>query len=261
MTSRNNVKVDYLVVTVPLTSLNDEEIDQFWRLSINGDFYKLYGYKGFIKDKIFIGDNGERMLLQATGANANEALSLVNASWQGLSVARIDVQLTVLVPDADSVIRGTMPPNSYKAVRIVNLGERGSTLYVGSPKSRCRVRVYNKTAEAGESRVDGQERLRIELQLRDSYADRCLVNLKAGTGDMFYRYYVSRMTDGYITSIVDKALANSNLLCMIDVETQKTDDTRKEWVEHSVIPALIKLSVYDRDYFRQLVERLKGLLD
>jgi hypothetical protein len=154
-----------------------------------------------------------------------------------------------------------MPPNSYKAVRIVNLGERGSTLYVGSPKSRCRVRVYNKTAEAGESRVDGQERLRIELQLRDSYADRCLVNLKAGTGDMFYRYYVSRMTDGYITSIVDKALANSNLLCMIDVETQKTDDTRKEWVEHSVIPALIKLSVYDRDYFRQLVERLKGLLD
>jgi hypothetical protein len=261
MQGRNTVKVDYLVVTAPLTSLTAEEDNHFAALSIDGEYRKLYGYRGFLKDNIFIGDNGDRLLIQATGASADSALSLVNHQWQGLSVARIDLQITVLVADADSIIRGSTPPISYKAVRMINLGERGSTLYVGAPKSRCRARIYNKTAESGEQRTDGQERLRIELQLRDSYADRALVNLKAGTGDMFFRYYISRMTDHYITNLVDKAFANSNMLSMIETSSQKSDDTRKEWLEHSVMPALVKLAVYDREYFVKFVERLKEMLD
>jgi hypothetical protein len=261
MQARNTVKVDYLVLTVPLTSLTDEEADMFARLSIEGEFRKMYGYRGLLYDKVFVGDNGERMLLQATGQRANDMLAYVNKRWNGISVARIDLQITVYVADADSVIRGIMPPKPYKSVRLINLNERGSTIYVGAPKSRCRLRIYNKSAELGEDRVNEQEKLRIELQLRDDYADRALVNVLSGTGDAFFRYYVFKMSDAYVTSIVDRACANSNLLAMTEVNSIKSEDGRREWLEHSVMPALTKLSIADPSYFRDFVDRLRKLLD
>jgi hypothetical protein len=121
--------------------------------------------------------------------------------------------------------------------------------------------MYNKSAELGEDRQDGQEKLRIELQCRDDVADRALINMLSGTGDAFFRYYVAKMTDGFITNIVDRAFTNSNLLAMTEVNTLKSEDSRKEWLEHSVLPALVKLSVYDPAYYKDFVERLTKLLD
>jgi Replication initiation factor. len=230
-------------------------------MQIDGNLKKLYNYKGFAKEGVFVGDNGHRLLVQAAGSKANEVISLVNPKWPTLSVARLDMQITVLVGDADSIIRSTTPPPKYRAVRLVNLGERGSTLYVGSPKSRCRLRLYNKTAQLGESRVQDLEKLRIELQLRDDYADRALINMLAGTGDAFFRYYVSKMTDAYIVSIIERAFSNSNMLAMTEVRTEKSDDGRKVWLEHSVIPALMRLAVYDREYYDDFLRRLNELVD
>jgi len=261
MHSSNTVKADFLVATVPLASVDDEKLDDFARMVIEGDYRRFYGYKGFIKDKLFIGDNGDRMLIQATGERANDMISMIETSWTGLSVARIDIQLTILVADADSIISRTMPSPTYKAVRLLNLGERGATLYVGSPKSRCRLRMYNKTAESGEGLINGMERLRIELQLRDDYADRCLINMRAGAGNMYFRYYASRMTDGYITNLIDRAFKHSDMVHMIETESPKSDDTRKAWLEHSVIPALMKLAAYDKEYVRDFLARLKEILD
>jgi len=48
---------------------------------------------------------------------------------------------------------------------------------------------------------------------------------------------------------------------MIDVDTEKTIDTRKEWIEHSVIPALARLSVLDSDYYKELLKRLQSLIE
>jgi len=78
---------------------------------------------------------------------------------------------------------------------------------------------------------------------------------------MFYRYYVNRMTDGYITSIVDQALKNTNLLSMVETVSPRSVDGRREWIEHSVLPALSKLFVYDREYFVKFVEQVKRMLD
>jgi hypothetical protein len=257
----NTVKADYLVATVPLTSLTTEQLHVFEQLSVDGKFRRIFGYAGYVKDNFFVGDNGDRLMIQATGSKADYIWPLIDIKWGGLSVARLDIQLTILVADADSVICRTMPSPAYKSIRIVNLGERGSTLYVGSSKSRCRLRMYNKTAEAGEGLVAGMERLRIELQTRDDYADRCLVNLHAKAGDMFYRYYVSRMTDGFITNLIDRAFQHSDMVSMVDLETEKSDETKKVWLENTVLPALIKLSVSDKDYVRGFIEKARELLD
>jgi hypothetical protein len=261
MPRENTVKADYLVVTVPLTSVPAEQLNVFEQLSIDGRFRRFYGYAGYVKDNFFVGDNGERLMIQATGSRAESIWSLIDSAWQGLSVARMDIQLTILVADADSVVCRTMPSAAYKSVRVVNLGERGSTLYVGSSKSRCRVRMYNKTAESGESLIAGMERLRIELQTRDDYADRCLVNMRAGAGDMFFRYYISRMTDGFVTNLVDRAFQHSDMVAMVETDTEKSDESKKVWLENTVLPALAKLSVSDKDYFKDFLERVRELLD
>jgi hypothetical protein len=257
----NTVKADFVVVTVPLTSLTNDELESFASMQIGGELKKFYGYRGYMLDQIFVGDNGDRMMLQAAGARADDLLSLINSKWQGLSVARLDIQLTILVGDADSIIRSTMPPTVYKAVRMLNLNERGATLYVGSPKSRCRLRMYNKTAQLVEERVGDMEKLRIELQLRDDYADRGMINMLAGAGNMFFRYYVAKMTDGYITTLVDKAFKYSDMVAMVEVKPDRVEDGRKVWLEQSVLPALMKLAVYDREYYENFLRKLKELVD
>jgi len=261
MTRVNTVKADYLVATTPLSSLSQDTLNELAGLTVDGVFRRFYGYKGFEKGGLFVGDNGNRLLLQATGGCANDAISLIDTSWVGLSVARIDIQLTVLVTDADAIIASTAPPKSYQSIRITNLNERGSTLYVGSPSSRCRLRMYNKTAESHEERISGMERLRIELQCRDSYADRGLINMKANTGDMFFRYYVLKMTDGYVTAIIDKAFRNSDLVSMVDRITETSEDSRKQWLEHTVMPAIQRLAVYDREYVKSFIARLNEVID
>jgi hypothetical protein len=257
----NTVKADYLVATVPINSVQPEQLNVFEEMTIDGQFRRFFGYAGYMKDNFYIGDNGSRLLIQATGSKADHILPLIETGWSGLSVARLDIQLTILVADADSVVCKTMPSAAYKSVRMVNLSERGSTLYVGSSKSRCRLRMYNKTAEAGEELVAGMERLRIELQTRDDYADRCLINMRAGSGDMFFRYYVSRMTDGFITNLIDRAFKHSDMLAMVDIKTDKSDESRKVWLEHTVLPALAKLSVSDKDYVKDFLHKVKDLLD
>jgi hypothetical protein len=257
----NTVKADFVVVTVPLASLTNDELESFASMQIGGELKKFYGYRGCMLDQIFVGDNGDRMMLQAAGARADDLLSLINSKWQGLSVARLDIQLTILVGDADCIIRSTMPPTAYKAVRMLNLNERGATLYVGSPKSRCRLRMYNKTAQLVEERVGGMEKLRIELQLRDDYADRGMINMLAGAGNMFFRYYVAKMTDGYITTLVDKAFKDSDMVAMVEVKPDRVEDGRKVWLEQSVLPALMKLAVYDREYYENFLRKLTELVD
>jgi hypothetical protein len=69
------------------------------------------------------------------------------------------------------------------------------------------------------------------------------------------------MTDAYISSIIERAFANSTFRAMIETDTGKTVDTRKEWIEHSVIPALAKMSVLDSEYYKKLIERLKMFIE
>ena len=69
---------------------------------------------------------------------------------EGRSVARIDVQATLAVHDADAIIRTTVPNRRYKGTLIQTVFGKGATLYVGAPSSDARLRLYNKSAESGE---------------------------------------------------------------------------------------------------------------
>jgi len=69
------------------------------------------------------------------------------------------------------------------------------------------------------------------------------------------------MTDGFITNLIDRAFKHSDMLSMIDTKTDKPDESRKVWLEHTVLPALAKLSVSDKDYVRGFIQKIRELLD
>lgn len=87
--------------------------------------------------------------------------------WQ---CSRIDIAVDVSDVTVSEVIdlgEGIVS-RSRERVEVRNLRGRGHTLYIGSPKGRKMVRVYDKAAEDGLP--EGVTLTRIEVQLRDEYA-------------------------------------------------------------------------------------------
>ncbi|MQJ21768.1 hypothetical protein EI020_24605, partial [Escherichia coli] len=86
------------------------------------------------------------------------------------------------------------PKKVYDATRVTKVNGEGETLYVGAPKSRARLRIYNKSAEAGIEHETGKY-LRIEVQLRDRYADQAYNVWLDGKPDSVLAYWVGKMLD------------------------------------------------------------------
>lgn len=208
--------------------------------------YRIYmGAEGVQVGRRYVGSwRDGRWLIVATGSSAIDPWRRVSEVAQGLvegeSVARVDLQLTYPVADADELIRGLVPHPRYKASRVVNLSERGGTLYVGAAGSDKRLRVYNKSAQAGVGLAAG-ELVRVELQLRNHYADHALVVARAGGPrglQAWWRQSVIGMVPALAYSLPTAEQAH------IDVEPAPRGDTSyKAWIERCVVPALGKAAL------------------
>jgi hypothetical protein len=93
--------------------------------------------------------------------------------------------------------------NSRSSYRIRSLCGMGDTLYLGSPKSDCRLRIYDKAAERG---VEGPW-LRFEFQVRKERADAAICLLTVGAGEAVE--YIKALILGYI-DIKEPQVGDSN---------------------------------------------------
>lgn len=200
----------------------------------------LMGAEGVQVGKLFIGvwDDG-RWLCTAAGEAAVrpwEILAQETLEEDEWSVARVDLQMTILVPDADRIISDLRPHSRYKSTRISQVYERGETLYVGSAHSDKRLRVYNKTVQSGVQLGLG-ELLRVELQLRNSYADYALIVRKENTDQAFYAWWletVAWMADGLRGVLPPSGTAH------IRIPEEESRPTYAAWIRRCVLPALGK---------------------
>jgi len=256
------IRADYFVIT----ALKTRHLDAHYP-SIVGQYVSnpkdasLLGYFGFRGDNgVFAGENGQRYLFWASGNEAHYmATTLKTENWEGISVARIDLQITITCLDADYLIEHIQPNKSYKSTLIVNLNDKGSTLYVGSPTSRIRLRIYNKTAQSGLQPDEGGEYIRFELQCRDSYADKAYTALRNNMARAFFTMYVKKMLDTYTTNIVQSSLASFNEELFVgDFRENKEDRLlrKKRWIEQTVLPSLRRMLVEDKDYVDKIIDRL-----
>jgi len=259
------IRADYLVATVPLTKQAEAMLplmQGYWLPDPKP--FSLYGYRGYRSGKIFIGTNSERVLLQATGSIAHDvALRMPLPVDHELSVARIDVQVTMVVQNADFFIRACEPSKAYKSVIWEAIGEPGCTLYVGAPKSDCRLRIYNKSAESGIKPLSPGDYLRVEIQFRNRYADRMFRAIRARAPRLPFLSHLRRMIDSYSFDCVKRYVEQEDEELFPDDEVKDVDEIsrRKAWIERSVIPAIRKVLAADPDYRDILLSMLDNPTD
>lgn len=254
--------LDYIVATFLRDSKAEAREPHILASLKDGKRVSLYGYSGMTHKSITyaISYDGQRGMIAGTGAAAHDAATMLySMGYDGVSVARLDVQETVVVGNPDRTIIFLSPRKAYAATRISTVNGEGETLYVGAPKSRARLRVYNKSAESGMTAENGKY-LRIEVQLRDKYADQAYRKWIDGKCDDVLSYWIGKM--------LDEASARDMLnLCRVlnvqvlgepDPPDENWTDRRKMWFERSVVPAMAKLFLREPDYLQVAVRLLSG---
>jgi len=253
---------DYFVITMPRDASADAHfpaiVGQYVSQPQQDRIMQYHGYRG--KNKVFVGQSSDRIMIWASGRNAHYvAKTLKTDIFESYSVARMDLQITMTSLDADYMIEYIQPNKVYKCTKITNLHEKGTTLYVGAPTSRVRLRIYNKTAESGIRPEGGGEYVRFELQCRDQYADKAFVAVRNNMARSFYLMMLKKMIDAYTSELVESAIRSADEeLFVDDFPTSKDDPVarKKRWLEQSVLPALRRLLVEDRDYVDNFVKLL-----
>jgi hypothetical protein len=146
----------------------------------------LYGYEGFWAGGAFVGSSLERIYVQFSGTPADAAFRALYGD--NMHVARIDLQVTAKfkIYTADVVDRAyeganvvnlTLPNSRRRKLVVYRGNDGGATLYIGSPTSEQRCRVYNK--EIQSERPEYERCWRYEVVLRNDYAGAMAKALRA----------------------------------------------------------------------------------
>jgi len=256
------IRTDYFVITM----LRNARLDAHYP-SIVGQYVhkpreervmQYYGFRG--NNGVFVGQSDDRVIVWSSGAEAHYVAKTIDTTLtESYSVARMDLQITITSLDADYMIEYIQPAKVYKATKIVNLNEKGTTLYIGAPTSRVRLRVYNKTAESGITPDTGGEYVRFELQCRNQYADKSFVALRNNMLRSFFLMILKKMVDAYTYKLVEGAIRSSEEELFTDDFPSTKDDPiarKKRWLEQSVLPALRRLLVEDKEYVDNFIKSL-----
>jgi len=256
------IRVDYFVITTQRNASVDARfpaiVGQYASKPREDRIMQYYGFRG--ENKVFVGQSTDRLMIWASGQHAHYVARTLNTSgFEGYSVARMDLQITMTSLDADYMIEYIQPSKVYKATKVVNVNEKGTTLYVGAPTSNIRLRVYNKTAESGIVPDSGGEYVRFELQCRNQYADKAFAAFRNDMARAFYLMILKRMIDNYTYKLVEGAIRTADEELFVDDFPASKDDPiarKKRWLEQSVLPALRRLLIDDKQYVDNFIKLL-----
>jgi len=261
------IRCDYFVLTMLRNARVDAQypsiIGQYVQEPRDDRIMQYRGYRG--KNSTFVGQSEDRVIVWASGPQAHYVARTINTSiTDSFSVARMDLQVTITSLDADYWIECIHPSKVYKSTKIVNLYEKGTTLYVGAATSNIRLRIYNKTAESGITPDGGGEFVRFEFQCRNQYADKAFVAFRNDMIRSFYLMMLKRMVDNYTYKLVEGAIRSSEEELFTDEFPSNKEDKisrKKRWLEQSVLPALRRLMIEDRDYVDNFIKMVYDGVD
>jgi hypothetical protein len=193
----------------------------------------------------------DRALLAVAGAGAETELhGLLGAIGPDVmrapvSVRRVDFQATVeLQDDVNAVIDELRPAPDYAYLRLASsaAGTEGAGLYVGSPRSDVRLRIYNKSADLERKGVlpapGAGELLRVELILRRQAAQRALHHRAQGgdrMGDMWLAHVCNRVPG--LAPILARGREVPPLPRLVDNRQDRATDA---WLHKAVLPAIAR---------------------
>lgn len=230
-----------------------------------GNVYKrrsMLGFDGWECAGCFVGSNETRHYAQFAGKYANDAYYYIE--HQKVHISRIDLQITVQY-DTELTKEGRyqyaraihhnqgLPEHRRRKIHLFSGSDGGDTVYIGSPTSDVRGRIYNKAKQSGDAAYERS--WRYEVVYRNDLASRMF-------GRVFDAY--PKNADVIISEVVNWYLARG--VVVLDVvsgaynvtappKPVATDVERKlRWIRNQVVPTIRKLA--ELGYAEELMEQI-----
>jgi DNA relaxase NicK len=173
------------------------------------DSVQAYDAEGYLLGKVFFGGERGDVHVEATSAAADLARPAVVGLY-GAKTARVDTRVDTLVPfeDLAAILEDAAAGYGSQIIRVeseVRGRSTGRTVYLGSPKSAIRVRLYEKWLESPGEYVEGTNR--VEVQLRPASR----VKREVSAWSPMETFCASRVTRRIADQLADDLVPKSTL--------------------------------------------------
>ena len=211
---------------------------------------KLLGYEGIAAGNCFVGENETHGYAQFSGEKADYAFSYL--AHPQAHYSRLDVQVTVkrTKMDANEGKRcyrasidnnALLPKGRRRKIWIIVGSDGGDTVYVGSPSSEQRARIYNKEVQSED--VEFSRCWRYEVVYRNDLSTQLYTTITNSTLERADEC-LSQVTNWLTKRGVSiRGLASVGRAVLPIERTKPTDVERKlRWLEHQVKPTVAYLT-------------------
>ena len=222
----------------------------------------MLGYYGHSAGNCFVGAREADIMAQFTGFHADHAFRRLRDD--NAHISRLDLQVTakfrimpldVATKGYDDAITANnrLPAHRRRKIYIISGSDGGDTLYVGSPASSQRCRIYNKEVQSED--VLFAKTWRYEVVLRNEHATSCATaisrsedTIEETTKAIVHKWCESRG----ITPLFD---AGRSMATLPPIRTLPTDTERQlRWLREQVRPTIRRLT--EQGYGDMLLELL-----
>ncbi len=262
--------VDWISGTLGREELDDQSwmSDCLYALSdiqALGNTYKrrsLLGFDGWECAGCFVGSNDTMHYAQFAGKYAHDAYKYLE--HPKVHISRIDLQVTVQY-DIELLKEGkyqyaraihhnkALPEHRRRTINLFAGSDGGDTVYVGSPSSDQRGRIYNKQRQSLDNAY--KHSWRYEAVYRNTYASSVFRRIIA-TSDALDTIIVPTVVEFFRErglSILGLGDRSGNVIEM--ERTPPSDVDRKlRWIKNQVIPTIRKLA--ELGYAEELMETI-----
>jgi hypothetical protein len=277
MTNRRDAKANTVWCGVDWISgtLDREEIEnQSWlydclhaleEVQSKGNTYKrrsLLGFDGWESGGCFVGSNETMHYAQFAGKYANDAYKMLD--HPKVHISRIDIQITVQY-DIELPKEGryqyaraihhnkALPEHRQRKIHLYAGSDGGDTIYLGSPSSDTRGRLYNKEKQSNDAAY--KRSWRYEVVYRNKVA-----------GSMFRRVISadSEATASILSEVINWYHERGVEVLDVGSEQRETArapkapasdvDRKLKWIKSQVVPTIRKLA--ELGYAEELMETI-----
>lgn len=190
-----------------------------------------------------------------------------NALRNGAKATRADIALDIFDGEAsvnsfERCVRARKCRTSSKSWRVLESGDGGHTLYIGSRSSERMVRIYDKKAERAASFVEvgSDSWIRAEVELKGQQAENFMKACKDND--------INNVLIGFLTATVDfptipdwKAATNTIGAKVEPTETKRKDTKTRHWLMKTVAPVIAREVSQDPEFYASLLTEVNALVE
>jgi hypothetical protein len=277
MTNRRDAKavtvycgVDWISGTLGRDELDDQTwlhdcIHALSDVQLLGNTYKrrsMLGFDGWESGGCFVGSNEERHYAQFAGKYANDAYHMLE--HPKVHISRIDLQITVQY-DVELIKEGRyqyaraihhnkgLPEHRRRKIHLYAGSDGSDTIYVGSPSSDTRGRLYNKAKQSNEQAYERS--WRYEIVYRNDYASSMFRRL-FDTSTEATAIILQEVLTWYSSRgiVVLDVLSDGHTATQLPAKPASDVERKLRWVRKQVIPTIRKLA--ELGYAEELMEAI-----